>query len=139
LNNHKVILEEKELTVLIQVLSWAQKNGKDKSKVEIIFGINEKLKKCLEGKNIEQYTYLSGLDKKVKDYFLRIKSEYDLNMYHSIAAVIQNRKKFAVDDFLEYYKQKNMLSRPAIFEDEEALKKLILFVHRRLASKNKLK
>ena len=86
-------------------------------------------KKCLNKNqnNIvkDDYRYLNDLSKEAKDFVIAIINNGDKNIYHSVMAVINNKRNSDKNDIIEFYFKKYRNKRPYIIENEPLVREII--------------
>lgn len=132
----KLLLNNNEVDVLLELFEWVERTAKDENKVETIKSINHRLKASVYSS--DEFPYLRGLDESVKEFFFNMKEEYGLNLYHSLASVIKNNGlQYSTEEHFTFYKTRYHHLRPKLFIDESKLRVLLVYVHARLQSKSR--
>lgn len=135
---HNLILEEDELHFLKKIIQTAKINNEEKENDELFEKIETKLSK--ENITIPKRGsgYLDDLSDENMIFFNDFKKEYNLNLYHSIAAIIENYKPISEKDLFSLYLSKYGTKRPLILEHQDELKQIIHHVINRLKYKKKI-
>lgn len=134
-DNYKLILSAKEVEFMKGLLLWAEEKSKNKESVDTAKEISRKIKNVMDLPG--EVTYLRGLSDEAKLLFFKVEREYGFDLYHSFAAVINNKERDSWEEHYEYYKNKYFDRRPLVFEQEEYTKEICDFVFRKMIRKNK--
>lgn len=123
----KLLLNEDEAKFLKDLLDWTIKNAKSEENKKTCLRIYQRI-------DLEpQPGYLDGISDKAKEFFDEVYATYHLNMYHSLAAIIKQTKKYPTpqacfDGYYRKYKGK----RPYIIGKEKVIRELIDHISKRI-------
>ena len=82
--------------------------------------------------DIEQYNYISCLPNDIQNFFYKVLKEHNINMYHSVMAVLGNNKCYSEDAIVKLYFDKYQYSRPYVVENRDEVVGLIHYCYKKL-------
>ena len=123
-------LTHDEITLLKSVIEWAEKKSTNESNRIILGAIKNKINRRLQYK--DNFSYLDGLSEQTKQFFFEFMNEYNINLYHSISAVVQQKSYDSLDKCVENYYLKYKDKRPLLQDKRNELKELINHVCKRI-------
>ena len=76
-------------------------------------------------KDKDEYDYLNGVSPEAKQFVIKMIQQGETNLYHSIMAVIENKRDSGIDDISAYYFAKIGAKRPYLSENQPLVQELI--------------
>ena len=82
--------------------------------------------------NERDFGYIKGLSEETKQLFFHVLKNYNLNLYHSAAAIIQGSHGNSVESKYLYYMKKYSPKREYLRGNENKIKEIFEYVYKRL-------
>ena len=80
----------------------------------------------------DNYAYLNYVSPEVKQFVIDMIEQGEKNIYHSIMAVLSCKPNLNLDDFTNYYFEKNKVKRPYLMENQTLVNELIAYCWKKL-------
>ena len=86
----------------------------------------------------DEYAYLNHVSPEAKQFVQDMIQQGEKNIYHSIMAVLQNRPQMNLEDFTDYYFDRNKLKRPYLMENQALVTELITYCWKKFHDNTKV-
>lgn len=131
----RLYLTEDEAEMLEKGLKYLGKSAGSEKVAELVKSVGQKLYAATNSGK-EKDGYLEGLTEGAAWLYKEFLRLYDVNLYHSVSAVMENMRQSGrettVETVFEQYIKKNQHKRPIILDHQQNLLEMIEHVYSRL-------
>lgn len=72
-----------------------------------------------------EYAYLNGISEEARQFVISVIDHGEINIYHSVMAIMDNKPKLNREELIEYYFKKYETKRPYLVENKPLVEEVI--------------